>query len=67
MLSGFGSREGEQMAVFALLGLLPLLAYCIIQTFRDARRKTVIMAVWGAILCGLLIWMVVRVFQQPGF
>jgi hypothetical protein len=54
------------LAVFALYGLLPLLAYCVIQTFLDFRRKSIFMAIGGVLMAVLLMLIVVRVFQDPG-
>lgn len=55
------------MAVFALLGFVPLLAYAVVQTIRDLQRKSWIMVAWGALMCAMLFWLVYRVGANPGY
>jgi len=55
------------LAGFALILFLPLLAYCIVQCVRDALRKNWIMAFWGAAMSAFLLWMVARLFANPGY
>ena len=55
------------MAIFALIGILPLLAYCVVQTIRDYRAKSVLMCVWGMLMIALLTWLSIRTGSQPSY
>ena len=52
------------MAVFAFFVATPLLLYCGIQTFRDFRRRSWIMAGFGALLVAGLIFAHIRIIEQ---
>lgn len=47
--------------------LIPLLMYSGTQTIRDYRRKSWIMAVWGAMTSALLLWLLEAVTRGPGY
>jgi hypothetical protein len=55
------------MSYFALIPLLPVLAYCLVQTFRDCRSRSFVMAIWGGLLSAFIMWMVVQLAMHPGY
>lgn len=55
------------MAAFALLYLLPLAAYLLVQTIRDYRAKQVLLCLWGVGLLSLTLFLITDVFKSPGY
>jgi hypothetical protein len=55
------------MAIYALIGILPLLAYCVVQTVRDYRSKSVLMCVWGIVMVALLAWLAIQTGRVPSY
>ena len=53
------------MGGLALIFLLPLLAYCAVQTVRDLMKKNWPMGIWGALLVALMLWTIPRLFIGP--
>jgi len=46
------------MQAYAVLTLLPMLAYCLVQTFRDLRRRQWVFATWGGATALFLCWII---------
>lgn len=57
----------RQMAGFALLFVLPMLAYVLVQVGRDVRRGHWWMVGWGVAMAALLVWMIGRILNDPGY
>jgi hypothetical protein len=55
------------MSVFALGILLPLLAYCVVQTVRDYRSRDFLVCAWGIAMTSVVLIGIVGVFQNPGY
>jgi hypothetical protein len=55
------------MGFIALLILLPLIAYCLVQTIRDYRARRVLMSLWGMAMTALLFWLFVRAGRGPQY
>jgi len=55
------------MTIFALLLLLPLLAYLLVQITRDYRSKQVFLCVWGLCILGVALFVIAGVFRNPGY
>jgi len=58
---------GDKMAIFGLFLVLPFGVYCAVQTFRDFRRKSYVMAVWGSAMTLFATWCILGVMRaMPG-
>jgi hypothetical protein len=55
------------MQIFVVLGLLPLLAYCVVQAVRDARRRHWIFAAWGGATVLYIAWVVEAMTRGPSY
>lgn len=55
------------MQFYVVLGLLPLLAYCVVQTFRDARRRQWVFALWGGATALYIAWAIEAMTRGPSY
>ena len=54
------------MSVFGLLLVLTLLSYCLVQVFRDFRRKSYVMLASGVLISIFLLYIAAGLFYAPG-
>ena len=55
------------MRFYAALMLLPMLVYCLAQTYRDARRRSWIFAAWGGAMILCLGWIIEGLTRGPSY
>ena len=55
------------MMIFALGILVPLVAYCLIQTVRDFRSQDFLLAAWGVCMTGFVLFGIAQALRNPGY
>lgn len=55
------------MQAYAVLMLLLMLIYCVVQTYRDARRRRWIFAAWGGGMILLFGWIIEAMTRGPSY
>lgn len=55
------------MNLLVVLMLLPLLIYCLVQSYRDVRRRDWILAVWGGVTILFLAWLIEAMTRGPSY
>jgi drug/metabolite transporter superfamily protein YnfA len=55
------------LQLFVVLGLLPLLAYCVVQAVRDARRRHYVFAAWGGAMVLYIAWAIEVITRGPSY
>ncbi len=55
------------MQAYAVLMLLPMLIYCLAQTYRDVRRRNWIFAVWGGGMILFFGWIIEALTRGPSY
>ncbi len=55
------------MQAYAVLMLLPMLIYCLAQTYRDVRGRSWILAAWGGGMILFIGWIIAALTRGPSY